>query len=121
MAVPAWPDGVPYAPDLGTAQPASRLLDPIKTDMEGGNVRLRSRPGDEVWQVSYSVPMTNAQIVTFNDWVKTTLGNGTARFSLNVWIENSFQNKVCQFAAVPKSQRLGNGRLAVALSLRVYA
>ncbi|MGY3527692.1 hypothetical protein [Bradyrhizobium sp. USDA 4452] len=120
MAVPAWPADFPYAPDLGTVQPAQRFLDPIRTPMEGGNLRLRTRPGDNVAQVAYSVPMTTAQLAAFNTWVKTALNNGTGRFSVPVWLDGIFVTKVCQFAAVPKSRRSGNGRQAVALSLRVY-
>jgi hypothetical protein len=120
MAVPAWPDGVPYAPDLNTVQPLVPFLDPIKTEMEGGNTRLRSRPGDNVGQIQYSVPMSTAQMGILKDWVKNTIGNGTGRFTLQVWLDNAFVSKVCQFASVPKSQRLANGRLASQLSLKVY-
>lgn len=120
MAVPSWPVGVPYAPDLGSVQPLTRLLDPIKTEMDGGNVRLRSRPGDNVGQISYSVPMSTAQISNLNSWIKDTIGNGTGRFSMPVWLDNVFVTKVCQFASPPKSQRLGSGRLAMSLSLRVH-
>lgn len=120
MTVPSWPADVPYAPDLSSVQPLSRLLDPIKTEMEGGNVRLRSRPGDNVGQISYPIPMSTTAIGTLNDWIKTTIGNGTGRFSMPVWLDNAFVTKVCQFSSVPKSQRLGNGRLAMSVSLRVY-
>jgi hypothetical protein len=101
-------------------QPVTGFLDPIRTDMEGGNVRLRTRPGDNVGQVSYSIPMTKTQIAAFNTWVKTTLNNGTSRFSMPVWIDNGFVTKVCQFAEVPKRQRVGTAKLTAAISLRVY-
>ncbi|MGY3605665.1 MULTISPECIES: hypothetical protein [unclassified Bradyrhizobium] len=121
MAVPAWPvDQFPYAPDLNTVQPVTGFLDPVRTEMEGGNVRLRTRPGDNVGQVSYSIPMTKAQLDLFNAWVKTTLNNGTSRFSMPVWIDNAFLTKVCQFAAVPRRQRIGTSKLAAVISLRVY-
>lgn len=120
MSVPAWPEDFPYAPDLSTVQPLTRFLDPIKTDMEGGNIRLRTRPGDNVGETAYAIPMTNAQIVAFNSWVKVTLNNATARFSVPVWADNGFVTKTCQFAAVPKSGRLGGGRVGVTISLRVY-
>lgn len=120
MTVPSWPSDFPYAPDLNTVQPFVPFLDPIKTDMEGGNTRLRTRPGDNVGQIAYSIPMTPTQLSAFNTWVKTTLNNGTSRFSLKVWIDNAFVTKVCQFAEVPKRSRIGNERLAAAISLRVY-
>ena len=34
---------------------------------------------------------------TFVNWVKTTLNNGTVRFTTNVWLGSSYVNKVCQF------------------------
>ena len=33
---------------------------------------------------------------TFAAWLKTTLNNGTARFTMNVWLGTALVNKVCQ-------------------------
>jgi len=31
------------------------------------------------------------------NWVKTTLNNGPAHFTTNVWLGSSYVNKVCNF------------------------
>lgn len=120
MAIPAWPDGVPYRPDMNSEQPVPRYLDPIKTDMEGGNQRQRARPGDNVGMVSYTVRMTKAQFATFDDWRKNTIGGGSGRFSVPVWMGAAFVTKVCQFSSVPKDKAVGTARVDVAIALRVY-
>lgn len=121
MVVPAWPDGVRYAPDLNSVSGLKRLLDPIKTDMEGGNMRLRSRPGDNVGTITQTIIMRAAEFATFVAWVKTTLSNGTARFTTNVRIGTTFESKVCQFAeGAPTYRPVGTQNVAVTMTLRVY-
>jgi hypothetical protein len=121
MTVPAWPEGVNYAPDLNSVSDLKRILDPIKTDMEGGNTRLRSRPGDNVGSITQTISMTGAQFATFVTWVKTTLGNGTARFSVPVRLGTAFETKVCQFAnGAPTYRPVGAQKVSVTMTLRVY-
>ena len=45
MAPPAWPIAS-FQPVPDSFQPIQRMLDPISTDMEGGNTRQRPRPGE---------------------------------------------------------------------------
>jgi hypothetical protein len=85
MALPSWPIAS-FMPDPGSFQPIQRMLDPISTDMEGGNTRQRPRPGDNVGTITQTIWMSNAEHDTFVNWVKTTLNNGTARFTTNVWL-----------------------------------
>lgn len=121
MPVAAWPDGVRHTPDLNSISDLKRLLDPIKTEMEGGNVRLRSRPGDNVGTITQTIVMTSAEFATFVAWVKTTLGNGTARFSVPVRLGATFETKVCQFAnGAPTYRPVGSQKVAVTMTLRVY-
>jgi hypothetical protein len=94
MALPAWPIAS-FRPDPNSFQPIQRMLDPIST--EGGNTRQRPRPGDNVGTITQTIWMTPAEHDIFVDWVKTTLNNGTARFTTNVWLGSSYVNKVCQF------------------------
>ena len=120
MAVPTWPAGVRYAPDLSSMSGIKRFRDPIKTDMEGGNTRLRARPGDNVGSMAQTIVMPRADFNTFTEWVKTTLNNGTGRFSVDVWLGNGFETKVCQFDGGPTYQPRGTQRVAVTMNLRVY-
>lgn len=121
MTIPAWPPGVPYAPDLNSISGIKRILDPLATEMEGGNTRLRSRPGDNVGTISQTIVMKAAQFETFVAWVKNDLGNGTSRFTAPVRLGAAFEAKVCQFSGgAPSYQPVGAGAFAVSMTLRVY-
>jgi hypothetical protein len=95
MAMPSWPiaDSILLQDGFGL----QRMLDPISTDMEGGNTRERPRPGDNVATITQTVRMSPADYDVFVAWVKTTLNNGTARFTMDVWLGAALANKVCQF------------------------
>ncbi|WP_316214291.1 hypothetical protein [Bradyrhizobium sp. SZCCHNR2032] len=122
MALPAWPIAT-YAPQQDSFQGLQRMLDPLATAMEGGNIRQRPRPGDNVGTIKQTIWMTMAEHDTFVAWVKTTLNNGTARFTMNVWLGSSFVNKVCQFVK-PGTQLiytyLTTDVVVVTMTLRVY-
>jgi hypothetical protein len=121
MALPTWPDGVRYVPDLNSISEIKRYLDPLATEMEGGNIRQRSRPGDNVGTLSQTIVMPRPQFETFTAWVKTTLNNGTARFTANVWLNTGFQSRVCQFVnGAPADKPVGSRLVAVSMTLRVY-
>jgi hypothetical protein len=98
------------------------MLDPIETEMEGGNLRSRSRPGDNVGTVGQTIRMTTAEYATFVTWVKTTLNNGTSRFTTNVWLGTAYVSKVCQFqkGGVPTMTPISSLKVAVTMTLRVY-
>jgi hypothetical protein len=54
---------------------------------------------------------------------KTTLNNGTARFTTNVWLGSSYVNKVCQFIQPGTKLTyayLSVDRIAATMTLRVY-
>ena len=110
-------------PDRGSFQPLQRMLDPISTDMEGGNTRQRPRPGDNVGTITQTIWMSLAEHDTFVAWVKTTLNNGTARFTTNVWLGSSYVNKVCQFIQPGTKLTyayLSVDRVAVTMTFRVF-
>jgi len=94
-ALPAWP--IANSVILQDGFGLQRMLDPISTDMEGGNTRERPRPGDNVGTITQTVRMSPADYDVLVDWVKTTLNNGTARFKIDVWLGTALANKVCQF------------------------
>lgn len=122
MALPTWPAGVPIIPRLDEFQPIQRLLPPIATEMEGGNVRLRSRPGDNVGTLPLRVRMTIAQFTAFTNWWKATISNGTARFTAHVFLGSACAHKVCQFTrdGLPQDQFVDADVIDVSMTLRVY-
>ena len=122
MPLPAWPIAT-FMPQQESFQPLQRMLDPLATDMEGGNTRERPRPGDNVGTITQTVWMSMAEHDTFVDWVKTTLNNGTARFTANVWLGSSYMNKVCQFIKPGSTLTYGYvsaNEVAATMTLRVY-
>ncbi len=122
MPLPAWPIAT-FMPQQESFQPLQRMLDPLATDMEGGNTRERPRPGDNVGTITQTVWMSMAEHDTFVDWVKTTLSNGTARFTANVWLGSSYMNKVCQFIKPGSTLTYGYvsaNEVAATMTLRVY-
>ena len=122
MPLPAWPVAT-FRPQWDSLQPLQRMLDPITTDMEGGNTRQRPRPGDNVGTIGQTIEMSYAEHDTLVAWVKGTLGNGTGRFTMDVWLGSAYANKVCQFIKPGTNLRyayVGPDRVAVSMSLRVY-
>ena len=95
MTLPAWP--IANSIILQNGFRLQRMLDPISTDMEGGNTRERPRPGDNVATITQTVRMYPGDYDRFAAWVKTTLNNGTARSTMNVWLGTALASKVCQF------------------------
>jgi hypothetical protein len=122
MPLPAWPDGVPFAPMVDGFQPIQRALPPIVTDMEGANQRQRARPGDNIGTLGQTIIMYAAQFEVFTAWWKGTLSMGTARFNAPVWLGTDFATKVCQFAADgrPSDSFYVPGAVKVSMKLRVY-
>ncbi len=99
MPLPAYSStGLPYSPLVDTWQEVDAYLDPVETDMDGGNKRLRSKPGDDVQHITFDILYTKAQLTTLKTFIKTTLGLGTARFTMTVWTGATHELKTVQFA-----------------------
>lgn len=121
MTLPAWP-AISDAPSVDGFQLAPWGPGAIVTEMEGGNVRTRRRPGDNISLITQRVRMTNAELATFKAWFANTLFGGAARFTMTVWTGMQFENKVCQFDL---SSPLQYGYVTldatdVSMKLRVY-
>ncbi|MHC2251042.1 hypothetical protein ACVILK_000734 [Bradyrhizobium embrapense] len=121
MALPSWP-GVNSRPQKSGFQIQKRFLDPIATDMEGGNTRERPRPGDNVGTVVQTINLTLAEYDTFVAWVRDTLGNGSGRFTANVWLGSSYTSKTCKFAngGKPTYVPVGTSHVAATMTLMVF-
>jgi len=121
MAIPNWP-AITDAPQAEGFQLQPWGPGPIVTEMEGGNVRTRRRPGDNVSLVSQRIRMTLAELATFKTWFATTIGGGTGRFEMDVWTGAAFENKVCQFNLSNPIQYVyvTTDIVDVSMQLRVY-
>jgi len=122
MTLPAWP--IADSIILQNGFSLQRMLDPISTDMEGGNTRERPRPGHNVGTITQMVRMSPADYdPTFVNWVKTTLNNGAARFTMDVWLGTALANKVCQFIKPGTGLRsawAGPDAIDITMTLRVF-
>lgn len=122
MTLPTWPISN-YMPETTSFRPIQRSLDPISTSMEGGNTRERSRPGDNVGSITQTLWLTMADHDTFVAWVKGTLGNGTGRFTMNVWLGSSYVSKTVQLIKPGTTLTyayLSPNMVAITMTLRVY-
>lgn len=100
MTIPAFSStGLKYAPLIDSWKMSELNLDPLETDMNGGNKRLRGRPGDNVQRIQFGVLYTKAQWTTLFAWHRDTLFGGTSRFTMTVWLGDAFSLKTVQFAA----------------------
>lgn len=122
MTLPTWPVDVPFAPMVDGFQPIQRVLQPIVTDMEGGNQRQRPRPGDNIGVLGQTIIMDAAPFATFTTWWTETLNLGTARFTVPVWLGTNFVTKTCQFTpdGKPQDSYYLPGAVKVSMKLRVY-
>lgn len=119
MTYPTWPTSVPQTPLLDSWQMPDPYQEPRVTDMEGGNVRMRSRPGDNIYRISFNILMTKAQWTTLWAWIMNDLGRGTSRFNTKIWNGSAMVNAVAQFAAKPQPSSI-EPKVLVAFDLRVY-
>ncbi len=121
MPIPTWP-AVPTRPRRDDFQPIVPFLKPIYTDMEGGNTRQRSRPGDNVGSLGQTFMMSPAQVEIFKEWVKTTLNNGTSRFTAPIWNGTAYVTKTCQFPpdGKPTYGAFSSTAIAVSMKLTVF-
>ena len=120
MPLPAWPSDVPYLQRRQDWQIPQPFIGPIETEMEGGNVRLRSQPGSNVATVQWRRRMTTLQYTSFDAFVRSTLSNGTSRFTMPVWLGASYVIKTVQIVKDSLSVSQDGLFVAVSMTLRVY-
>jgi len=105
MTLPTYAStGLPNKPLVQSWEQADLYQDPIVTDMEGGNKRLRTRPGDEVQTIAFDMNYTLTEYETFKAFVLNTLYRGTSRFTMSVLLGSSMQTKTVLFAQKPSVQ-----------------
>ncbi len=95
-------------------------LEPNQTDMEGGNKRLRRRPGDNVTRYTFDILLTNAEFTTFRNFVDSTLGGGISRFTMRVWDGSAMVSKTVQFATRYLTAPLPPLKIKVTFDIWVY-
>lgn len=119
MTIPAWPTGVPYCPIMDSVQIAQTSEPPLRTEMNAGTTRARRKYSLRIARVGFSLRMTNAQLATWRTFHDTTLGDGSARFTMPILFAGASVTKTVQIVEPPSYSRLGGGFTRVNLSLHV--
>ncbi len=102
MAIPDFATtGLPLSPLVDSWKQDELYIEPEQTDMEGGNIRIRSKAGRQRQRISFDILWSKAQYATFKTFVITTLNKGTSRFTMSVWMGNGMETHTVQFASKP--------------------
>lgn len=79
-----WPADLPYQREANGAEGRPSRPQP-ETEMEGGDVRLRNRPGDRLRTEPWSRRLLPAPYAAWTAFLAGPLGHGTRRFVMPVW------------------------------------
>jgi hypothetical protein len=120
MPLPAWPNDVPYQQRRRDWRITQPIIGPIETEMDGGNVRQRSRPGSNVATLQWRRRMTTAQHASFDAFVRVTLTNASARFTMPVWLGAGYVSKTVQIVKDSLAIEQDGLFISVSMTLRVY-
>lgn len=114
------PAGITFEPDRGSWH-NKPWLPPIKTEMQGGNVRARRRPGDYVEIDTFTVTRTGAETTTIVNFLKNDCFNGTARFQVMRWNKTAFELRTVQLEGdVPEPDAIAFDSYRTTISWRVF-
>lgn len=103
---------------VGSWQKPKAYRDPTVSEMDGGNIRNRRQPGDEVFQIQFDILYTNAQYTTFEAWIATFRGIG--RFSMKVNDGSNYTVRSVQFVEPYNSADVPPSHKQVTFKLWVY-
>lgn len=84
MSVIEWPAALPYQREASGSESRPSRAQP-ETEMEGGNVRLRQRPGDRLRTEPWSRRFTPSEYAAWGEFLAGPLGYGSRRFLMPVW------------------------------------
>lgn len=88
MSTPEWPAALPYQREASGSESRPSRAQP-ETEMEGGTVRLRQRPGDRLRTEPWSRRFTPSEYAAWGEFLAGALGHGTRRFLMPVWTGGS--------------------------------
>lgn len=121
MTLPVWPSQVNSAARDGWQMP-DMFRPPLATEMGGGNQRLRAQPGSNVATINYPLqPMDATAWGYFETFIRTTINNGTSRFTMTLTYPSGNITKTVQLdGGKSPSVTHASGWRHVTLALRVY-
>lgn len=115
MTVNTWPAAIKYAP-LESSWSKKPFLKPITSEFDGGNVRERGRPGDEVQVIAQVVP------VDADDYTATLepflIANKGRRVVMPVWLGSAYSDCVVLLTDIDVVKSTP-GKVDISMQLRV--
>lgn len=122
MAIPSWPSNVEHRPAPSMWAPPV-FTPPRATEMEGGNVRVRVKPGDGGDVSKWGQELTNAQFASFLAFYRSTLANGALRFTMPVCVDGlTYEARTVQIVAHSlRTVAAGGSGVVVSFDLRVFS
>lgn len=118
MAIPTWPNDLPYAP-LRDPWQGAPVLAPLATEMEGGNTRNRSRPGDDVAPFSWSRRFDPDQSAAWKVFLDLVKANGW-RWVMPVTLDHViYEWRMVQMVSGTLAYADVRGRLQVTFQIRI--
>lgn len=88
MSTREWPASLPYQREASGSESRPSRAQP-ETEMEGGNVRLRRRPGDRLRTEPWSRRLAPEAYGVWSVFLAETIAQGTRRFLMPVWAGSS--------------------------------
>ena len=81
MADHTWPASLPQNPDVYNTYTRTLRTNLISSETDGGEPRLRARYTKILFDVSFGIYVTKAQLNTFQNFYTSTLNRGVSRFN----------------------------------------
>lgn len=117
MTTETWPADVPHIPLKDSFQFVTSA--PLKSEMTAGNVRMRRQFTVLLTTVKFTIRMTSAQLSTLKTFVADTLGQGSSRFTMDVWGPEGCVEKTCRLSDGTISASPTGGGWLVSLQIDV--
>lgn len=120
MALSAWPS-INYKPQRGTWQITSLALPPLSSDMNAGTTRRRQKYTLRITQMQFSLELKSSEFATFLTFYNSTLGCGSAQFTMSVWNGSAYVSRTVAFQKdkAPSVEEKAVGVMLVTLALDV--
>lgn len=106
--MPSWPVGLPQTPEFGSFS-EQKQRNATSFTPEVGPPKMRKRATASGSQVTAKFRMTDAQVVTFNDFFENTLDDGTIAFDWAHPVNGNTYSWMFAVDAAPTREIQGHG------------
>ena len=119
MAIPSWPDGLPYASQVGDYAMSQLANPPLRSDMNSGTTRQRRKYTMRIAIQKLGIVMSADETQVFHAFHADTLGDGAARFTMPVWNGSAYVNRTVAIKDGPSETQFAVGQNKIALTLMI--